>query len=459
MHGAHTPLSHDRSRPDHDCPPPTHAALCAQTTTARRPSTARRPQPTQAEPRAPRPFCARSGYCFVCDAPASTCPRWDQHCMATHSSPHWASQRQQWRLYKGAPPPPPPAAAAASSSTSGVPDDNHIAKKVSRWSCDELLAAIQQVYPVEAPEPPGFEPSKTLRPYQKQSLAFMVASEQSTDKATAGHNEVTNLPVRGGWLCDEMGMGKTAVCASLVLANPSKAKPVSDAEFKNLLNDGAPCHKYKATLIIVNNTLVQYKRRGSNSRDAATMSSGALCIAPSHLRADTPVTPTAAQAMEGRHPQVCAERRDLHVLQHARKPRQGAEEPSHGRHHSDDAAHALPPRVRRQRALPPRCARRGAPPRRLGWRRLQYEAPRVEQVQDGQHVARDGHALLQQPQLPAVSAGSSPWHDAHQRDLGRPAASQLDGWPARRRGLAQGRRPAVSSAVSHGRRPARSSVR
>ena len=59
-------------------------------------------------------------------------------------------------------------------------------------------------------------------------------------------------------LSTSQGMGKTAVCTSLVLANPSKAKAVSNAEFKSLLKDGAPCHKYKATLIIVNNTLVQY---------------------------------------------------------------------------------------------------------------------------------------------------------------------------------------------------------
>jgi hypothetical protein len=35
-------------------------------------------------------------------------------------------------------------------------------------------------------------------------------------------NEVAErtFSVRGGWLCDEVGMGKTCVCVALILANP-----------------------------------------------------------------------------------------------------------------------------------------------------------------------------------------------------------------------------------------------
>ena len=175
--------------------------------------------------------------------------------------PSWVWERQQWRLHKGVPPPTTPAAAdvagPSSAGSSGVPADNHRPRRVERWPCDELLAAIQQVYPIEEPEPRGLEPSIKLRPYQKQSLRFMMDVERSTDASMLGHNGLTGLGVRGGWLADEMGMGKTAVVTSLILANPSKAKSVPDKAFMGLLTGGGACHKYKVTLIVVNNTLVQ----------------------------------------------------------------------------------------------------------------------------------------------------------------------------------------------------------
>ena len=52
---------------------------------------------------------------------------------------------------------------------------------------------VEQVFPVESNAPAGF--TANLRPYQRQSLAFMVERERGTERA-------------GGWLCDEMGMGK-----------------------------------------------------------------------------------------------------------------------------------------------------------------------------------------------------------------------------------------------------------
>ena len=108
------------------------------------------------------------------------------------------------------------------------------------FSADEILEACTQVYPVEVAEPAGLLPSVQLRPYQKQSLAFMIDIEQSTEQVLLGEQRGTNQRIRGGFLCDEMGMGKTMVCISLVLANPPSPKATR-----------------KTTLIVVNNTLVQ----------------------------------------------------------------------------------------------------------------------------------------------------------------------------------------------------------
>ena len=54
-------------------------------------------------------------------------------------------------------------------------------------------------------------------------------------------------------------MGKTAVCTALVLAAPAKLPKMSDKTFKMLL-DPEQAHgvlHFKATVIVVNNTLVQ----------------------------------------------------------------------------------------------------------------------------------------------------------------------------------------------------------
>ena len=117
-------------------------------------------------------------------------------------------------------------------------------------SVDAVLERCTQVYPVEVAEPAGLLPSVKLRPYQKQSLAFMIDIERSTDATLLGQRTHSSAStsiadraherIRGGFLCDEMGMGKTMVCISLVLANPPKPNATS-----------------KGTLIIVNNTLVQ----------------------------------------------------------------------------------------------------------------------------------------------------------------------------------------------------------
>lgn len=215
-------------------------------------------------------------YCYICDAPAAGCPQWATHCKATHGDAHSEAQRRAWRQR----PQPAAGGAAASSSDAGAPVPN--SRREDKWSCDGMLAAIQQVFPVEAPEPVGLLPSITLRPYQKQSLAFMVSLEGDASLSVRRSVEAFNVvqkdaqrklrcvgrlgaagpnvdwaghpwtvlggpTITGGWLCDEMGMGKTAVVTALVLARPSTAKPRDDASQLRL----------KGTLVVCNNTLVQ----------------------------------------------------------------------------------------------------------------------------------------------------------------------------------------------------------
>ena len=45
----------------------------------------------------------------------------------------------------------------------------------------------------------GWNADFSLRPYQRQSLAFMLQNEKSNDASLKGSNGA-----RGGWLCDEV---------------------------------------------------------------------------------------------------------------------------------------------------------------------------------------------------------------------------------------------------------------
>ena len=112
------------------------------------------------------------------------------------------------------------------------------------------VSLMDQATPI--PEPQGLLETVKLRPYQKQSLAFMLDLEEqggavSKKKASVDGitgRRISGQPVRGGMLCDEMGMGKTMCCISLVLAHPRVSSKGDD-------------ERKKTTLIIVQNTLVQ----------------------------------------------------------------------------------------------------------------------------------------------------------------------------------------------------------
>ena len=84
----------------------------------------------------------------------------------------WQQARQAWKTKDA------PAAPAAAAAAPAVADPY--------LSTEEVLEACTQVYPRETSEPAGLLPSVQLRPYQKQSLAFMIDIEQSTDPTLLG---------------------------------------------------------------------------------------------------------------------------------------------------------------------------------------------------------------------------------------------------------------------------------
>jgi hypothetical protein len=183
-------------------------------------------------------------YCYVCDAPASGCAQWAQHCVAFAGDEVWRKERARLqaaaRVAATA-----PAAAAAAAAGGG-------ATAVLTVSCDNLMKQVEQVYPLET-STTLLASGIQLRPYQRQSLAFMLDLERAPAGAstigtvyrsiyTPGDAHQT-FEVRGGWLTDEVGMGKTAVCIAVVLENP--LKPALQTK-TNL----------KTTLIITKNSLL-----------------------------------------------------------------------------------------------------------------------------------------------------------------------------------------------------------
>ena len=169
-------------------------------------------------------------YCYVCDAPASGCPQWEHdHCRARHADPQWQQKRKTWQeavtLQQAG-----GGGGGVGSASSGEPT----------WTCEKLLSAVQTVHPEEAPQPEALSKDVSLRPYQKQSLAFCLAAERR------GVNRGS------GWIADEIGMGKTMVCTSLILANPCTKRRASDKDY-NEMNSA----DYKMTMVVCPPTLVQ----------------------------------------------------------------------------------------------------------------------------------------------------------------------------------------------------------
>jgi len=209
-------------------------------------------------------------FCYVCDAPVSDCKEWPSHCKASHANPAWRKVRQDAKEHRqreeqrfererlAVSKRADAQAAAARRAATAASSSSHAGSSSARphavvrapaapvapvapaMSLEELLDAVQQVWPVEESAPPGLLSSIELRPYQKQTLAFCLERERSQqqDASWLGqrsfqepmHPSATprrssrgeRHGVRGGWICDEMGMGKTCCCVALMLAN---AKP------------------------------------------------------------------------------------------------------------------------------------------------------------------------------------------------------------------------------------------
>jgi SNF2 family DNA or RNA helicase len=82
-----------------------------------------------------------------------------------------------------------------------------------------LLDAVTRIYPSERTPPASSAFVTPLRHYQKQSLAFMIDTEESQ---VEWMNRLLHddFATRGGWLCSDVGMGKTAVVVALVATKP-----------------------------------------------------------------------------------------------------------------------------------------------------------------------------------------------------------------------------------------------
>jgi hypothetical protein len=229
-------------------------------------------------------------YCFVCDAPASACVQWVAHAPATHREASWRKERERAKQKKlaelvaagtaGSTRFSVAAAASAASVALAAPRPGARSVTASTTiSCTELLKQVQQVWPVEEPTPMSLKAQ--LRPYQRQSLAFMLELERAPEGVSTVGKIACDARwsesrawknVRGGWLCDEVGMGKTMVCIATILANPLPHVQQSPwtisgtADFHQLYR-GVPSMqllarfgdnrlKLKTTLVLTKNTLI-----------------------------------------------------------------------------------------------------------------------------------------------------------------------------------------------------------
>ena len=151
--------------------------------------------------------------CYVCDQEAAQCTQWQLHCVATHSDARWRREREQVKQQhlKSKTASDPPKVLQPATDRAATAFGTH-----QKPAVQDLLSAVTRIYPRETNPPPPFRTH--LCHYQKQSLAFMQDVEESGDPIQACTSR-EGLPVRGGWLCQEVGMGKSAIVIALVASD------------------------------------------------------------------------------------------------------------------------------------------------------------------------------------------------------------------------------------------------
>ena len=214
-------------------------------------------------------------YCYVCDSLVGQCGDWAAHSHASCAVPAWRKARKDAADARAAA----AADAAANASLASLTTSTETVYSSSsssssssgggggggggggattaNYSITELMKQVTQVYPEEVREPQSMRSNLSLRPYQKQSLAFALNVERRPSSAdqsllppvgsypdpAAGNR---NANCFGGWICDEMGMGKTAVVIALCVANPPLPGPAfpraSDADWAAFVK----CGRHKA---------------------------------------------------------------------------------------------------------------------------------------------------------------------------------------------------------------------
>lgn len=250
-------------------------------------------------------------YCYVCDIPATDCKTWRQHCHARHKISKWQKLREQLRNSNEDGPTTPPTTnvptpaqytprqdAAASGGSDYISNylNSQMAEAQERnksrreletkyknkpdldqYSAQQVLKLLVAVYPSEV-EPPATVVTK-LKHYQKQSVAFMQDVEKSKDQSMMGQHSVTGkaqferdftspLPsvvpdqikyamshgrrqiyhTVGGWLSDEVGMGKTLVV--IALAASDGGRPLPSLGINNSIDGLKQKVKVKATVVV-----------------------------------------------------------------------------------------------------------------------------------------------------------------------------------------------------------------
>jgi hypothetical protein len=235
-------------------------------------------KPFRLDPKQHCPNC----YCYVCDTPVAQCLSWSSHCHASDTSPFWKQQRKSVAQQKAAPfaaatavaaPAPQPFLPALfelyleanlerqrerqrrNARPAGLPTNTHV-------SAQELFEDVTRLYPREEAPPPALFRTK-LYHYQKQSLAFMIDVER-------------NEAEKGGWLCSEVGMGKSACIIALVASNPSTTAQASSG------TDGRTL--VKATVIMTSVT-DECKKHAPNLVTYRHHPSSGHRLQPSHIRA------------------------------------------------------------------------------------------------------------------------------------------------------------------------------